>query len=88
MFGFLYSIFFVLFGLQKAVHKNPNTAELETSAYLCPALKEDEGKSDEPSAGTSANHQSDDVELNMLVPEVKIRLAKERPFREVCLSLK
>ena len=45
----------------------------------------EEVASDPASAEPSANSQSTDAaELSMLVPEVKIRLAKERPFRQVC----
>ena len=58
-----------------------NEQKAPLSAYM------EEAESDEPSAGTSASCQSDGPELNMLVPEVRIRLAKERPFRQVYLSL-
>ena len=39
-----------------------------------------EAKSDQPSSAKVADCLSD-AELNMLVPQVKIRLAKERPFK-------
>ena len=57
--------------------------EAPLAAYM------EEAEPDQPSAGMSTNDQSDAdaAELNMLVPEVKIRLAKERPFRQVNSSL-
>ena len=60
-----------------------NEREAPLSAYM------EEAESDQTSEGTSTNDQSDAdaAELNMLVPEVKIRLAKERPFRQVYSSL-
>ena len=58
-----------------------NEKKAPLSAYM------EEAESDQTSQGTSASCQSDGPELNMLVPEVKIRLAKERPFRQVYSSL-
>ena len=59
-----------------------NEKEAPLSAYM-----EEADQTDQTSEGTSTNCQSDGPELNMLVPEVKIRLAKERPFRQVYSSL-
>lgn len=56
--------------------------QMESEGWEAKQMKrlEDEAKCEDCHA--------DAAELNMLVPEVKIRLAKERPFRQVFESLK
>ena len=63
--------------------------QVQAYGFNISAFMEEE-VSEPPAAGTSASSQSDADQLSMLVPEaemlepeVKIRLAKERPFRQV-----
>ena len=67
--------------------------QVQAYGFNISAFMEEE-VSEPPAAGTSASSQSDADQLSMLVPEVKmlepevkIRLAKERPFRQMGIKI-
>ena len=76
--------------MQAVVHERVGRQEAGASLWLQHLCIHGRGGIRTTCRGTSASSQSDADQLSMLVPEVemlepevKIRLAKERPFRQV-----